>query len=88
MENAVIEACKEALAGKNVIGVMALDQDGLCLFSQGLNEQLSGVINAIVNETKELESDRNVPLVEIGTDKGRLLIHQHNQITTVILKSS
>jgi hypothetical protein len=88
MESKVIEACKEALTGKNVSGVMALDQDGLCLFSQGLSEQLSGVINAIVNETKELDGEKHTPTIEIGVDKGRLLIHKHNHITTVIFKTS
>jgi hypothetical protein len=88
MENQVIEACKDALNNKSVVGVMALDNNGLCLFSQGLNEQLSGVISAIVDEAKELEGDRHKPTIEIGTDKGRLLIGKHNHITTAIFKTN
>lgn len=88
MEAALISACKETLNSKHVTGVMALDKDGLCLYSEGFNEQMGGVISSIVREAMELDGGKTNPLtIEIGTEKGRLLVYTQKHITTAIFKT-
>lgn len=88
MENELVNVCKETLNEKNVNGIIALNKDGLCLFSEGFPEDnVGGQISAIYNLAKELDK-KSSPLVQIGNDKIKLLIKEKSSITTAVLKSN
>lgn len=94
MEKELIATCKEVFTqSKGVKGVLAMDCDGLCLFSEGFSdENIAGPISSIASLAVELESvSRSSPIsrpvIEIGTDKGKLLISTRKSITTAIFKS-
>lgn len=88
MEKDLQTLCKEALSEKNVNGVIALNKDGLCLFSEGFPEDnnVGGQISAIYSLAKELDK-KSTPIVQIGNEKTRLLIKEKNSVTTAVLKS-
>ena len=69
MEKDLVSICKETLNEKNVNGMIALNKDGLCLFSEGFSDDnVGGQISAIYNLVKELDK-KSLPLVEIGNEK-------------------
>ena len=88
MEKDLVSACKETLNEKNVNGIIALNKDGLCLFSEGFpDDNVSGQISSIYNLAKQLDK-KCLPIIQIGNDKMKLLIKEKNSITTAVLKSS
>ncbi|XP_053207102.1 ragulator complex protein LAMTOR5 homolog [Panonychus citri] len=86
MESGLIEVSKEVLSKPKVKGYMAIDEKGLCLHSEGINENLSGIFSSIANSAKLLDS-QDEPVIELETDKGKILIQGKGNIVTTIYKT-
>lgn len=48
---------------------MAIDQKGLCLLADGINESLSGFLSEIAESAKQLDSSDDEPIIELETEK-------------------
>ncbi|XP_015793099.1 uncharacterized protein LOC107369643 [Tetranychus urticae] len=86
MESGLVEISNEVLSRPKVKGFMAIDNKGLCLQSEGINENLSGIFSAIANSAKLLDTEDD-PVVELETDKGRILIQGKGNVVTTIYKT-
>jgi len=85
METGLIEIAKETLSKPKVKGYMCIDEKGLCLHSSGISENLSGIFSSIANSARRLDND-DEPVIELETDRGKILIKGKESVVTAIYK--
>lgn len=72
-----------------VLGVLAADQEGLCLLSQGsIEPSLAGLSSNLAKLSKKLEPGQEVPTIILDSNKTKLIIKQEDEVVVAILKKS
>jgi len=98
MENALAkvltdtsEIDSELLDDKSeVLGVLAADNQGLCVLSQGeIDKSLSQVVSSLAKIAAQLEpSNENVPTIVLESQSKKLIVKDEEDVVVAILKKS
>ena len=48
---------------------MCIDESGLCLYTEGINESSSGLFSSIAELSKQLDASDNEPIITLETEK-------------------
>jgi len=98
MENALAkvltdtsEIDSELLDDKSeVLGVLAADNQGLCVLSQGeINKSLSQVVSSLAKIAAQLEpNNENVPTIVLESQSKKLIVKDEEDVVVAILKKS
>jgi len=72
-----------------VLGVLAADQQGLCLVSQGsIDSKLSNIAASLANVSKELDPEQMLPTIVLESNARKLIVKQEDDVIVAILKKS
>jgi len=98
MENALAkvltdtsEIDSELLDDKSeVLGVLAADNQGLCVLSQGeIDKSLSQVVSSLAKIAAQLEpNNENVPTIVLESQSKKLIVKDEEDVVVAILKKS
>lgn len=98
MENALAkvltdtsEIDSELLDDKSeVLGVLAADNQGLCVLSQGeIDKNLSQVVSSLAKVAAQLEpNNENVPTIVLESQSKKLIVKGEEDVVVAILKKS
>lgn len=98
MENALAkvltdtsEIDSELLDDKSeVLGVLAADNQGLCVLSQGeIEKNLSQVVSSLAKIAAQLEpNNENVPTIVLESQSKKLIVKDEEDVVVAILKKS
>jgi len=64
-----------------VLGVLAADQQGLCLVSQGsIDSKLSNIAASLANVSKELDPEQMLPTIVLESNARYILTTMYKQV--------
>ncbi|XP_077982175.1 ragulator complex protein LAMTOR5 homolog [Glandiceps talaboti] len=87
MENSLEKHLDDTMNVHGVVGVLAADQQGLCLGAKG-NAQVSaaGLISGLAEAAKGLSPDGLSPVVCLESDTCNILVKSHDAVTMAVYK--
>ncbi|KAI8771620.1 ragulator complex protein LAMTOR5 [Biomphalaria glabrata] len=89
MEKALEKQLEETFRIPGVVGVMCVDNNGLCLGAKGNTPRgSSGSISALASQATKLSTNGTNPVICLESEHGSVLIKKNEKLTTAIYKSS
>ena len=87
MEEEVEKCLEEVISSPDVVGALAVDENGLPLAKRGslaASTSLSGAVVGLADSASKIEEDAN-PVITIDCTSSNIMVHRQGKVTCLVV---